>query len=74
MFGTMQDYPLTISMLFRHGVDVHGDSEVVTFEGEKSRRASFAEVGRRTEQLAAALRRLGIEPGDRVGTFAWNIP
>jgi fatty-acyl-CoA synthase len=73
MFGTMQDYPLTISMLFRHGADVHGDSEVVTFEGDHSRRASFAEVARRTEQLGSALRRLGIEPGDRVGTFAWNI-
>src|SRR5581483_3691635 len=73
ILGTMQDYPLTIGMLFRHGVDVHGDSEVVTFEGEGSRRASFAEVGARIERLAAALQRLGIEPGDRVGTFAWNI-
>jgi acyl-CoA synthetase (AMP-forming)/AMP-acid ligase II len=72
MFGTMQDYPLTIGMLFRHGVAVHGDSEVVTFEGEASRRASFREVGERIERLAAALQRLGIRPGDRVGTFAWN--
>jgi fatty-acyl-CoA synthase len=73
MLGTMQDYPLTIGMLFRHGAAVHGDSEVVTFEGDSSRRASFREVAARTEQLAAALQRLGIEPGDRVGTFAWNI-
>ena len=73
MFGTMQDYPLTIGMLFRHGMAVHGDSEVVTFEGDGSRRASFREVGDRIERLAAALQRLGIQPGDRVGTFAWNI-
>ena len=73
MLGTMQDYPLTIGMLFRHGAAVHGDSEVVTFEGDGSRRATFREVAARTEQLAAALQRLGIEPGDRVGTFAWNI-
>ncbi len=72
MLGTMQDYPLTIGMLFRHGAAVHGDSEVVTFEGDGSRRASFREVAARTEQLAAALVRLGIEPGDRVGTFSWN--
>jgi fatty-acyl-CoA synthase len=25
-------------------------------------------------QLAAALRRMGIRPGDRVGTFCWNTP
>src|SRR5439155_18488476 len=57
---------------FRHGRSVYGGSEVVTFEGESSRRATFAEVAERTERLAAALRRLGIVEGDRVGTFAWN--
>ncbi len=68
----MQDFPLTIAMILRHGRTVHGDSEVVTFEGDGSRRASFVEVAGRAEQLAAALQRLGIEPGDRVGTFQWN--
>jgi fatty-acyl-CoA synthase len=70
--STMQDFPLTIAMILRHGRTVHGDSEVVTFEGDGSRRASFVEVAGRTEQLAAALQRLGIESGDRVGTFQWN--
>jgi fatty-acyl-CoA synthase len=70
--STMQDFPLTIAMILRHGRNVHGDSEVVTFEGDGSRRASFVEVAGRTEQLAAALQRLGIESGDRVGTFQWN--
>ncbi|HLF41877.1 MAG TPA: AMP-binding protein, partial [Acidimicrobiia bacterium] len=72
MLSTMQDYPLTITSIFRHGSAIHGDSEVVTFEGDGSRRATFAEVGDRTRRLAAALRRLGIREGDRVGTFAWN--
>src|SRR2546425_2678270 len=70
--STMQDFPLTIGMILRHGRTVYGDSEVVTFEGESSRQASFVEVAGRAEQLAAALERLGIEPGDRVGTFQWN--
>src|SRR5881392_3656606 len=70
--STMQDFPLTIAMILRHGRTVHRDSEVVTFEGDSSRRASFTEVAARAEQLAAALRQLGIEPGDRVGTFQWN--
>ncbi|MDQ3943637.1 MAG: long-chain fatty acid--CoA ligase [Actinomycetota bacterium] len=72
MLSTMQDFPLTITAIFRHGRSVYGGSEVVTFEGESSRRASFAEVAERTERLAAALRRLGVGDGDRVGTFAWN--
>jgi fatty-acyl-CoA synthase len=35
-------------------------------------RASFEEVSPRIDRLARALVRLGVEPGDRVGTFAWN--
>src|SRR4029078_2735533 len=35
-------------------------------------RASYGEVGVRAERLAAALKRLGIKDGDRVGTFCWN--
>jgi fatty-acyl-CoA synthase len=72
MLSTMQDFPLTISAIFRHGRSVFRESEVVTFEGESCRRASFAQVAERADQLAAALHRLGISEGDRVGTFAWN--
>jgi fatty-acyl-CoA synthase len=72
MLSTMQDFPLTISAIFRHGRSVFGQSEVVTFEGESCRRASFAEVADRADRLASALARLGIQEGDRVGTFAWN--
>jgi fatty-acyl-CoA synthase len=66
------DHPLTINMIFDYGRRVYGDSEVVTFMGDDSRRASFAEVGDRAERLASALSRLGIKEGDRVGTFGWN--
>jgi fatty-acyl-CoA synthase len=72
MLSTMQDFPLTITHIFRHGRSVFGESEVVTFEGESCRRASFAQVAERADRLASALRRLGIQEGDRVGTFAWN--
>jgi len=68
----MQDFPLTIGLILRHGERVHSDSEVVTFEGDGSRRATFADIAARAERLAAALRRLGIQDGDRVGTFQWN--
>jgi fatty-acyl-CoA synthase len=36
------------------------------------RRITFGALADRAEQLAAGLRRLGVEPGDRVATFAWN--
>src|SRR5688572_31213114 len=57
-----------LPIFFRHGRNVFGQSEVVTFEGESCRRATYATVADRADQLAAALARLGIQEGDRVGT------
>ena len=74
MLSTMQDRPLTITEIFKYGRKIYGDSEVVTFMGQdrESRRATYAEVGDRVDKLANALKRLGLKPGDRVGTFCWN--
>lgn len=72
MRSTMQEGPLLISNILRHGQNVHGESQVVTVEADGYQTASFTNVGRRSEQLAAALSRIGVEPGDRVGTFCWN--
>jgi fatty-acyl-CoA synthase len=68
----MQDFPLTITHLFRHGRLVHGRSEVITATDGGTRQATFCEVADRVDRLAAALTRLGVQPGDRVGTFLWN--
>src|SRR5205085_8935821 len=72
MQSTMQDHPLTINHIFEHSRRVHASSEVVTFMGDGCRRASYSEVGDRAERLAAALSKLGVGRGDRVGTFCWN--
>jgi fatty-acyl-CoA synthase len=72
MRSTMQDAPLLIADILRYGQQVHGDSTVITVEGEGHRSATFTEVAARAEKLAKALRRLGVEDGDRVGTFSWN--
>ena len=72
MQSTMSDFQLTIGSIFEHGVNVHAESEVLTWMGDRARRATFREVGNRVRRLACALQRLGIRPGDRVGTFCWN--
>jgi fatty-acyl-CoA synthase len=72
MRSTMMDYPLTVRHIFEHGRALYGDSEVVTSEAGGARHVEFGVLANRAEQLAAALRRLGVEPGDRVATFAWN--
>ena len=70
--STMQDYPLTIGAIMRHGAQVYGASECVTWTGGLPRRTSYAQVAQNAGRLAGALARLGIKPGDPVGTFCWN--
>ena len=74
MLSTMQDAPLLVSGILRHGQQVYGDSHVITITGAdgEATTATFAEVAGRSERLAGALGRLGIGDGDRVGTFLWN--
>lgn len=73
MLSTMMDFPLTVGHIFEHGRTLYADSEVVTSEADGARRRiQFGALADRVEQLAAGLRRLGIQPGDRVATFAWN--
>jgi len=72
MRSTMQEFPLTIGGILRHGSEVHGDGEVVTATADGSRRESYAEVGRRAARLANALRSLGVSGDQRVATYQWN--
>lgn len=72
MLSTMQDYPLTVRAIFEHGERVYADRRVSTFDGTTIQQTSFAQVAQRARRLAAALVRLGVKPGDRVGTFCWN--
>ena len=73
MRSTMQDVPLSIASILRHGQQVYGDSHVITVrEGGDNRRASFAEVTANAARLAHGLRSLGIDGDQRVGTFMWN--
>jgi fatty-acyl-CoA synthase len=72
--GLMQDdFPLTLHHIRRRMRSCSPGAQVVTLmpTGEVQR-ASFEEVSPRIDRLARALARLGVEQGDRVGTFAWN--
>ncbi|ONK12703.1 long-chain fatty acid--CoA ligase [Streptomyces sp. MP131-18] len=75
MLGTMQDVPLLISRILRHGATIHARSPITTWagEGREPRRRTFAAAGARSAQLAHALHdELGVRGGDVVGTCMWN--
>jgi acyl-CoA synthetase (AMP-forming)/AMP-acid ligase II len=68
----MQDYPLTIAAIMRHGCGVHGERTVTTNTGAGYRHTTYRELGQQAARLANALRRLGVTGDQRVATFMWN--
>ena len=73
MQGLMMDRPLTISSLLVFAEQNHGGREIVTRTVEGPiHRYTYRDAARRARQLAAALGRLGVRAGDRLGTLAWN--
>ena len=69
----MQDFPLLLSTLYDHAVWIHPDQEIVSVEADLSiSRHTYGETDVRVRKLASAFDRLGIEPGQALGSFAWN--
>jgi fatty-acyl-CoA synthase len=68
----MQDFPLTVTGILRHGTKWHGDRKVVTATDDGYREADYRTVGERVARLAHGLRSLGITGDERVATFMWN--
>jgi fatty-acyl-CoA synthase len=71
--GLMQDdFQLTLHHPLRRMRSVHPYGEVITLTDGGVVRAGYGEIAERVDRLARVLGELGIRPGDRVGTFAWN--
>ena len=69
----MMDSPLLVPTILRHAALYHGGTEVVSRSAEGDiHRTTYAGLWQRSQQLANALAALGLDPGDRVATLAWN--
>ncbi|HSZ52560.1 MAG TPA: long-chain-fatty-acid--CoA ligase [Caulobacteraceae bacterium] len=73
MLGLMQDWPLTVDRILDHAASQHGHREIVTrsLEGPIVR-TTWGDIHARAKRLSSALLSLGVKPGDRVATLAWN--
>ncbi len=65
----MQSYALTVDKFLDHAAKWTGSREVVT---AGVGRIGYAALRDRSNRLSGALAHLGLAPGDRVATLAWN--
>src|SRR6185295_11110725 len=69
----MMEFPLTLAAVFRRAEQVFPRGTVATRRADKSiHRYTYGDFANRSRRLASALRALGVKPGDRVATLAWN--
>jgi 3-(methylthio)propionyl---CoA ligase len=71
--GLMQTTPLLISGILTYAAQAHGTREIVSRQIDAPLwRYDYAGLARRSAQAAHALKRLGVQPGDRITSLAWN--
>jgi fatty-acyl-CoA synthase len=73
MYGLMQQHELLISGLIEYAQNNHADTEIISRRVEGDiHRSTWAHVGKRSKQIANALKRMDLAVGTRVATIAWN--
>ncbi|HSG82380.1 MAG TPA: long-chain fatty acid--CoA ligase [Gemmatimonadota bacterium] len=73
MQGLMMGYPLTVDRILEHANRMYPRKRVSTRLADGSmHRYTYGDLYRRVKRLAGALVDLGVGPGERVATFAWN--
>ncbi|GAA0650326.1 AMP-binding protein [Brevundimonas lenta] len=68
----MQDYALTVDRFLDHGAKWHGSARVITAGDHDDAAVGYADLRDRANRLSGALLDLGLAPGDRIATLAWN--
>jgi fatty-acyl-CoA synthase len=73
MENLMMNYQLTLDKILEHANRMYSHKRVITKRPDGSFHTyTYADMYKRVKRLSKALVKLGVQPGDRVGTFAWN--
>ncbi len=72
MHGLMMDYPLTLTHLLERSAKLFPKQEIASRMPDGMHRYTYAEFHARVHAVARILERLGVQPGDRVGSLCWN--
>ena len=69
----MQSYALTVDKFLDHAAKWSGERQIVTADaGRATGRIGYGALRERSNRLSGALAVLGLSPGDRIATLAWN--
>ena len=69
---TMSRTQLLMSRILGRGAQLDPNEEVVTLMPNGTHRQTLKATWQRANQVAGALSAMGIQEGDRVGSFMWN--
>ncbi len=66
------DYPLLLRTILYHSKNNYSRKEIVSRDFSGIFRYTYGDMFKRVCQLANVLKTFGIQPGDKVASFAWN--
>src|SRR5580704_5134247 len=72
MQGLMMSTPLTMTPILERAARLFPKKEIVSKTDTGMHRYTYADFHKRVHRLAWTLERMGVKPGDRVGTLCWN--
>jgi fatty-acyl-CoA synthase len=68
----MMNVPFRVTSMLEHAERYFAKKEVTSRTMSGIRKFTYREIGERTRRLSSALKRLGVQKGERIGTLAWN--
>jgi fatty-acyl-CoA synthase len=68
----MMQTPLNLYGLFKYAQQMYPNQWIISRGPAGRHRYQYRQFGERVRRLSAALRALGVQPGERIGTIAWN--
>jgi fatty-acyl-CoA synthase len=72
MQGLMQDVPLALDRIFFRAESIWRSKRILTATPAGVEQTTYGTWADRTRRLGGVIEALGVSPGGRVGTFAWN--
>ena len=70
--STIMDFELTLQHTLGRAAGLFANKQVVTNTAGGPQRTTYGALTQRVNQLGGVLKQLGVQPGDRVATLAWN--